>query len=75
MGLLAEKPIEEIGFAEIAKGAGVFARGITRMFGSTLAILAAHVKEIDRQVLAGGDADMAEEIAARAPIRCADAPN
>jgi hypothetical protein len=31
------------------------------MFGSRLAILSAHVKEIDRQVLAGGDADMAEE--------------
>ncbi len=30
-------------------------------FGSTLAILAAHMKEIDRAVLAGGDADMAEE--------------
>ena len=30
-------------------------------FGSTLAILAAHIKEIDRTVLAGIDADMAEE--------------
>ena len=30
-------------------------------FGSTLAILAAHIKEIDRAVLAGGDVDMAEE--------------
>ena len=30
-------------------------------FGSTLAILAAHIKEIDREVLAGVDADMAEE--------------
>ena len=30
-------------------------------FGSTLAILAAHMKEIDRAVLRGIDADMAEE--------------
>src|SRR5262249_55235234 len=30
-------------------------------FPSTLAILAAHMKEVDRAVLAGGDADMAEE--------------
>ena len=31
------------------------------MFGSTIAILAAHMKEIDRAVLAGGSADMADE--------------
>ena len=36
-------------------------RDLRDEFGSTLAILAAHIKEIDRQVLAGGDADMAEE--------------
>jgi hypothetical protein len=30
-------------------------------FGSTLAIFAAHMKDIDRAVLDGGDADMAEE--------------
>jgi hypothetical protein len=30
-------------------------------FGSTLAILAAHIKDIDKIVLAGGDADMAQE--------------
>jgi AcrR family transcriptional regulator len=61
MGLLAEKPIEEIGFAEIAKEAGVSLAQLRAMFGSRLAILAAHVKEVDRQVLAGGDADIREE--------------
>jgi AcrR family transcriptional regulator len=61
MGLLAAKPIEEIGFAEIAKGAGVSLAELRGMFDSRLAILSAHMKEIDRQVLAGGDADMAEE--------------
>jgi AcrR family transcriptional regulator len=61
MGLLAEKPIEEIGFAEIATGAGVSLAELRGMFGSRLAILAAHMKETDRQVLAAGDADIAEE--------------
>jgi AcrR family transcriptional regulator len=61
MGLLGEKPIEEIGFAEIARGADVSLAQLRGMFGSKLAILSAHVKEIDRQVLAGGDAEMAEE--------------
>jgi len=61
MALLAEKPIERIGFADIAEGAGVSLATLRGEFPSTLAILAAHVKDIDRKVLAGGDADMAEE--------------
>jgi AcrR family transcriptional regulator len=61
MALLAEKPIEQIGFAEIAKGAGVSLSDLRGAFGSTLAILATHMKAIDRAVLAGGDADIAEE--------------
>ncbi len=61
MALLAEKPIEQIGFAEIAAARRRVARRTARQFGSTLAILAAHIKEIDRKVLAGVDPDMAEE--------------
>ena len=61
MALLAEKPIEQIGLAEIAKGAGVSLSDLRGAFDSTLAILAAYVKQIDRAVLAGEDADMAEE--------------
>jgi AcrR family transcriptional regulator len=61
MALLAEKPIERIGFAEIAKAAKVSLADLRGAFASTLAILAAHMREIDRAVLAGGDADMAEE--------------
>jgi len=61
MALLAEKPIEQIGFAEIATRAGVSLSELRNTFGSTISILAAHMKEIDRVVLAGGDADMAEE--------------
>ena len=61
MRLLAEKPIEEIGFAEIATRAGVSLSELREAFGAKLAILAAHVKEIDRRVLAAEDAEMAEE--------------
>ena len=61
MALLAEKPIEQIGLAEIAKGAGVSLSDLRGAFDSTLAILATYVKQIDRAVLAGEDADMAEE--------------
>src|SRR6266481_3121101 len=61
MTLLAEKSIERIGFAEIAKAAGVSLADLRGTFASTLAILAAHMKAIDRAVLAGGDAEMAEE--------------
>src|SRR6267378_7550179 len=61
MALLAEKPIERIGCAEIAARAGLTLAELRGRYGSTLAILAAQMKEIDRKVLAGGDADMAEE--------------
>ena len=61
MALLAERSIEQIGFAEIAKAADVSLSELRQHFGSTLAILAAHVKDTDRAVLAGIDADMAEE--------------
>ena len=42
MALLAEKPIEQIGLAEIAKRAGVSLSNLRDVFGATLAILAAH---------------------------------
>jgi AcrR family transcriptional regulator len=61
MALLAEKPIEQIGLAEIASRAGVSLAELRGHFSSTVAILAAQIKEVDRAVLAGGDADMAEE--------------
>jgi AcrR family transcriptional regulator len=59
--LLAEKPIQQIGFAEIAKDAGVSLTQLRGEFSSTLAIFAAHVKAIDRAVLAEDFSDMAEE--------------
>jgi AcrR family transcriptional regulator len=61
MALLSEHPFEKIGLAEVAGRAGIKLSQLRAEFGSTLAILAAHFKDIDRMVLAGGDADMAEE--------------
>jgi AcrR family transcriptional regulator len=61
MVLLGEQPIEKIGWADIAGRAGLSLAELRNMFGSKLAILAACQKEIDRQVLAGIDADMAQE--------------
>jgi AcrR family transcriptional regulator len=61
MTLLAEQPIERIGLNEIAERAGVTLADLRGEFGSPLAVLAAHVKELDRKVLAEIDADMEEE--------------
>jgi len=61
MSLLAEKSIERIDLTDIAKRAEVPLAELRAEFGSTLAILAAHTKEIDRAVLRGGDGDMAQE--------------
>jgi len=61
MGLLAEKGFEEIGFGEIAQRSGLTLANCRAEFGSTLAIYAAHVKDLDRKVLAGASGDMAEE--------------
>jgi AcrR family transcriptional regulator len=61
MTLLSGQPIERIGLADIAEQAGVSLAELRGEFGSPLAIFAAEVKELDRAVLAGVDADMAEE--------------
>lgn len=61
MALLAETSFDEVGLAEVAGRAGLSLSQLRAEFGSTLAILAAHIKDIDRRVLDGIDADMAEE--------------
>src|SRR5450631_4670960 len=61
MDLLAEQSFEQIGLAEVAGRAGLKLSALRSEFGSTLAIVGAHIKNIDREVLAGGGADMAEE--------------
>jgi AcrR family transcriptional regulator len=61
MALLAEKRFEQIGFGDISVRAGVSLATARSEFGSTLSILAAHMKELDRKVLASEEADMADE--------------
>jgi AcrR family transcriptional regulator len=61
MALLAERPFEEIGFGDIAARSGLTLAQCRGEFSSTIGVLAAQIKELDRKVLAGGDADMAEE--------------
>ena len=59
--LLAEEPIERIGLGDIAKTAGVPLADLREEFSSVMAILSAHMKEIDRQVLAADMSDMGDE--------------
>jgi hypothetical protein len=61
MGLLAEKPIERIGMGEISTRAGLSLAELRAEFASPVSILAAQIKELDRQVLAEIDPDMEEE--------------
>ncbi len=61
LNLLADKPIEQIGFAEIAEASGVSLAQLRSEFPSTLAILAAHVKSVDRVVLSEDFGDVEEE--------------
>jgi len=61
MSLLAEQRFERIGLAEVAGRARVSLAELRGAFGSTLAMLAAHIKETDKAVLAGGDPEMLDE--------------
>jgi len=61
LALLAERRFEDIGLAEVAGRAGLKLSQLRADFGSTLAIYAAHVKQIDEAVLDGTDSDTSEE--------------
>jgi AcrR family transcriptional regulator len=61
LALLSEQRFEQIGLAEIGSRAGVSLADLRAEFNSTFAILAGHIKDIDRAVLAGIDAEMTEE--------------
>jgi AcrR family transcriptional regulator len=61
LALLAEGPIERIGFARLAVRAGVSLAELRAEFDSTLEVLAAFMRDTDRKVLAGGDPDLADE--------------
>ena len=61
LALLAERRIEEICFSDVAERAGLSLADCRGEFNALPAVLGAYVKDIDRRVLAGGDADMAAE--------------
>jgi AcrR family transcriptional regulator len=60
MALLIEHAFEDIGLAEVAGRAGLKLSQLRAEFDSRLAIFAAHIKDIDRAVLTGGE-DMTDE--------------
>jgi AcrR family transcriptional regulator len=61
LALLAQTPIERIGFAEIAATSDVSLADLRGEFNSTMEILAAFMRETDRKVLAGNDPELADE--------------
>jgi AcrR family transcriptional regulator len=61
MDLLAEKRFETIDLAEIADAANVSLADLRDEFDGKLSILSAHLKQIDRAVLAGSSDEMADE--------------
>jgi AcrR family transcriptional regulator len=61
LALLAEHPYEQIGLSQVAGEAGLSLAELRGEFASTLGILAAHVKDVDRAVLAADASDMEEE--------------
>ncbi len=58
MALLAERPLGEIGLAEIAEAADVSLATLRENFDGKFGILAAFARRIDLAVLAGGEPDM-----------------
>jgi AcrR family transcriptional regulator len=63
MALAAEKPYREIGLAEIGERAGLSLADLRDLFPSKGAILGGFSRRIDRAVLDGTDASLAEETA------------
>jgi AcrR family transcriptional regulator len=61
MALLAERRFEEIGFGDVAAKAEVPLARCRAEFNSLFSVFAAHVARIDKTVLEGIDADMAQE--------------
>jgi AcrR family transcriptional regulator len=61
MTLMAGKRFEDIGFAEIARHAGISLSELRAKYASKIEMLAAHMREVDRAVLDGIDTAMADE--------------
>ena len=73
MALLAEKRFEDIGFAEIARRAGVSLSELRMKHASKIEMLAAYMRDVDRTVLDGIDAGLRRRTAARTAVRRTDA--
>ena len=61
MAIMAEKPFEDIGFAEIARRAGVSLSELRAKHSSKIEMLAAYMRDVDRAVLDGIDPGLADE--------------
>ena len=61
MAVMAEKRFEDIGFAEIARRAGVSLSELRGKHASKIEMLAAYMREVDRAVLDGIDEGLADE--------------
>jgi AcrR family transcriptional regulator len=61
MAILADKRFEEIGFAEIARRAGVSLSELRMKYTSKIEMFAAHMRDVDRVVLDGIDSTLADE--------------
>ena len=61
MAILAEKRFEDIGFAEIARRAGVSLSELRMKHASKIELLAAFMRDVDRAVLDGIDSGLADE--------------
>jgi AcrR family transcriptional regulator len=61
MAIMAEKRFEDIGFAEIARRAGVSLSELRGKHASKIEMLAAYMREVDRAVLDGIDPGLADE--------------
>ena len=61
IAIMAEKRFEDIGFAEIARRAGVSLSELRGKHASKIEMLAAYMREVDRAVLDGIDEGLADE--------------
>ena len=61
MALLAERRFEDIGFAEVARRAGVSLSDVRMKHASKIEMLAAYMRDVDRVVLDGIDSALADE--------------
>lgn len=61
MTLLANHSLEDVGLAEVAGEAKISLSELRGAFGSTLAVIGAFMKDIDRVVLGGASDSLAEE--------------